>query len=38
LVGPLAPVGQRVEADEVLVALRTFVRRAAGAAEPAGVR
>jgi hypothetical protein len=37
LVGPLAPVGPRVEVDEVLVALRTFVRRAAGAAEPAGV-
>ena len=38
LVGPLAPVGQRVHADEVLVALRTFVRRAAGTAEPVGVR
>ena len=31
LVGPLAPVGSRVEVDEVLVALRTFVRRAVGA-------
>lgn len=36
LVGPLAPVGPRVEVDDVLVALRTFVRRAAGAAEPVG--
>jgi hypothetical protein len=31
-------VGQRVHADELLVALRTFVRRAAGTAEPVGVR
>jgi AcrR family transcriptional regulator len=38
LVGPLAPVGQRIDVDEVLVALRSFVRRAAGAAEPLGVR
>jgi AcrR family transcriptional regulator len=38
LVGPLAPVGARVSVDEVLVALRTFVRRAAGAPEPVGVR
>ena len=38
LVGPLAPVGPRVEVDEVLAALRTFVRRAAGAAERVGAR
>ena len=38
LVGPLSPVGARVGADELLFALTTFVRRAAGAAEPAGVR
>src|SRR5436305_2096141 len=36
--GPLAPVGPRVEVEEVLVALRMFVRRAAGAAERVGVR
>jgi AcrR family transcriptional regulator len=38
LVGPLAPVGPRVEVHDVLVALRVFVRRAAGAAEPVGAR
>jgi hypothetical protein len=38
LVGPLAPVGTRVDVDELLGALRTFVRRAAGAAEPVGAR
>jgi AcrR family transcriptional regulator len=38
LVGPLAPVGPRVEVDEVLAALRAFVRRAAGAAERVGVQ
>ncbi len=38
LVGPLAPVGPRVEVDEVLLALQTFVRRAAGAAERVGTR
>jgi AcrR family transcriptional regulator len=38
LVGPLAPVGPRVEVGEVLAALRTFVRRAAGAAERVGAR
>jgi AcrR family transcriptional regulator len=38
LVGPLAPVAPRVDVDEVLIALRTFVRRAAGAAERVGAR
>lgn len=38
LVGPLAPVGPRVDVEDLLGALRTFVRRAAGAAEPVGAR
>jgi hypothetical protein len=31
LVGPLSPVGKRPPVGEILAALRTFVRRAAGA-------
>ena len=37
LVGPLAPVGSGPSVDEVLIALRTFVRRAAGAPDPVAV-
>jgi AcrR family transcriptional regulator len=37
LVGPLSPVGSAPPVEEMVAALRAFVRRAAGAGEPAGV-